>query len=384
MKVFVIGGGWRGTDCISDLIKANIISQVTVGDKQIEKVKERYAKQGIDAKVSFERCDIYDHDGLVRLIRGYDVAINCAGPFYLTAGKATKAAIEARVDYIDICDDVEGTQQTIALDQEARKAGVTVITGLGIDPGTCTMLAKYGANKLDKVDKIAIRWVASLVDPAGFASGEHVMHMLTGDCPQYLDGQLVYVPAGSGVEPHEFPEPLGKCEVYYVAHAEVITLPRAIPGVREVTQKGGLVPVWINQVYRDEAEAGLTSEKPLKVGEIEVVPHDVLMACRRAFPFKRDLTSVPTATSVDILVEGWKGGEPISYSYNFLAPKDAGVTGTSASIAAQMLCSGQIKVKGVYSAEQCIEPEAYFKELAKRNFPITIRETISKPFELLK
>jgi len=61
-------------------------------------------------KVSLRKIDVNDHNGLVSTIKDADVVINCAGPFYKTAVAVARAAVVAKVNYIDICDDYEATE----------------------------------------------------------------------------------------------------------------------------------------------------------------------------------------------------------------------------------------------------------------------------------
>jgi len=51
-----------------------------------------------------------------------------------------KAAVEAKVNYIDICDDYEATEILFAseIDNAAKEAGITVLTGMGSDPEQTT------------------------------------------------------------------------------------------------------------------------------------------------------------------------------------------------------------------------------------------------------
>ena len=133
--------------------------------------------------------------------RGADVVINCAGPFYKTAVAVARAAVEAKVNYIDICDDYEASDILFAsdIDKAAKEAGITVLTGMGSDPGTNNVMVKWYANQLDRVDEIHLFWVVSIAELAG-AAWDHSLHMTIGKIPQYLDGKLEYVEGGTGEE----------------------------------------------------------------------------------------------------------------------------------------------------------------------------------------
>ena len=75
------------------------------------------------------------------------------------------------------------------IDQMAKEAGITVLTGMGSDPGTNNVLVKWYADRLDSVDDIYLYWVVSIAELAG-AAWDHSLHMTLGKIPQYIDGEL--------------------------------------------------------------------------------------------------------------------------------------------------------------------------------------------------
>jgi len=207
-------------------------------------------------KASLTRIDINDHHGMVDAIRENDVVINCAGPFYKTAVAVARAAVEARINYIDICDDYEAAAILFSsddIDKAAKEAGVTVLTGMGSDPGTNNILVKWYASQLDRVDEIHLFWVVSIAELSG-AAWDHSLHMVTGKIPQYLNGKLEYVDGGAGEETAQFLEPLGACVVRYVGHPQPITIPRYIEGVKKVVIKGALIPLWVDELIKEQKE----------------------------------------------------------------------------------------------------------------------------------
>jgi hypothetical protein len=141
--------------------------------------KTMFLKQGakcvLKGPAVAENADKIEIDnGLVKIIKDADVVINCAGPFYKTAVAVARAAVEAKVNYIDICDDYEATDIlfTSDIDQAAKEAGITVLTGMGSDPGTNNVIVKWYANQLDRVDEIALFWVVSIAELSGAAWDE--------------------------------------------------------------------------------------------------------------------------------------------------------------------------------------------------------------------
>ena len=257
MRALVLGGaGGMGQGVARDLIKQQQVTDVVLGDLYPD--PERLAPKLRDSeKVNLIKMDVNDHDGMVNTFKEIDVVINCAGPFYKTAVPVAKAAVEAKVNYIDICDDYEGTEILFnsEIDKMAREAGITVLTGMGSDPGTNNVLVKWYADRLDSVDEIYLYWVVSIAELAG-AAWDHSLHMTLGKIPQYLNGELVHVEGGTEVVAEEFLEPLGTCHVRYVGHPQPLTIPKYIKGVKNVIIKGALIPQWVDELIKEQKDTG--------------------------------------------------------------------------------------------------------------------------------
>jgi lysine 6-dehydrogenase len=381
MRAIVIGGtGGMGQGVARDLIKQEKITKVTLGDINIDPGRLQ-DKLRASEKVSLIRIDVNDHNGMVGAIRKNDVVINCAGPFYKTAVAVARAAVEARVNYIDICDDYEAVPilfSSADIDKAAKEAGITVLTGMGSDPGTNNVLVKWYASQLDRVDEIHLFWVVSIAELAG-AAWDHSLHMVTGKIPQYLDGRLEYVDGGTGEETAEFLEPLGTCVVRYVGHPQPITIPRYIEGVKKVVIKGALIPLWVDELIKEQKQTGFLSTEPLEVSGTKVTPYDLTLKLWDTIPKSRD--NGPAASGLKVIVKGERQGKRVTYTADIVGRMAPG-TGLPASIAALMMDAGDVTVKGVVAPEGCIDPEKFLAGLLQRGAQIHQTETIASMFAL--
>lgn len=381
MRAIVIGGtGGMGQGVARDLIKQEKITKVTLGDINIDPGRVQ-DKLRASEKVSLIRIDVNDHNGMVGAIRENDVVINCAGPFYKTAVAVARAAVEARVNYIDICDDYEAVPilfSSADIDKAAKEAGITVLTGMGSDPGTNNVLVKWYASQLDRVDEIHLFWVVSIAELAG-AAWDHSLHMVTGKIPQYLDGKLEYVDGGTGEETAQFLEPLGTCVVRYVGHPQPITIPRYIEGVKKVVIKGALIPLWVDELIKEQKQTGFLSTEPVEVRGTKVTPYDLTLKLWDTIPKSRD--NGPAASGLKVIVKGERQGKRVTYTADIVGRMAPG-TGLPASIAALMMDAGDVTVKGVVAPEGCIDPDKFLAALLQRGAKIHQTETIASMFAL--
>jgi len=380
MRAIVLGGaGGMGQGVARDLIKQQQVTDVILADLYPD--PERLAPKLRDSeKATLIKMDVNDHNLMVNKFKEIDVVINCAGPFYKTAVPVAKAAVEAKKNYIDICDDYEGTEILFNsdIDKMAKEAGITVLTGMGSDPGTNNVLVKWYADRLDQVDEIYLYWVVSIAELAG-AAWDHSLHMTLGKIPQYIDGELVYVEGGTEEVAEKFLEPLGTCHVRYVGHPQPLTLPRYIKGVKNVIIKGALIPLWVDELIKDQKNTGFLGTEPIDIKGTRVTPYDLALKLWETIPKGRD--NGPQSSGLKVIVKGERDGKKVTYTADMVGRMAPG-TGLPASIASLMMNAGDVTVKGVVAPEGCIDPAKFLGAFLKRGARIHQTEKISSMFEV--
>ncbi|MBU1399393.1 MAG: saccharopine dehydrogenase NADP-binding domain-containing protein [Pseudomonadota bacterium] len=382
MRALIIGGvGGMGQGVARDLIKQEQVTAVILADLYPDPGRLS-AKLRESEKITLIKMDVNDHDTMVTAFKEVNVVINTAGPFYKTAVPVARAAVAAKVNYIDICDDYEGTQILFnsEIDKMAKEAGITVLTGMGSDPGTNNILVKWYADRLDSVDEIYLYWVVSIAELAG-AAWDHSLHMTLGKIPQYIDGELVYVEGGTEEVAEQFLEPLGTCHVRYVGHPQPLTLPRYIKGIKNVIIKGALIPLWVDELIKEQKETGLLSTDPIDIKGTRVTPYDLALKLWETIPQGRD--NGPQSSGLKVIVKGEKDGKKITYTADMVGRMAPG-TGLPASIASLMMDAGDVTVKGVVAPEGCIDPDKFLGAFLKRGAKIHQTKKISSMFEVNK
>jgi lysine 6-dehydrogenase len=379
MRALIIGGvGGMGQGVARDLVKQERVSDVILADLYPD--QERLsAKLRESEKTTLVKMDVNDYDAMVTAFRDVDVVINTAGPFYKTAVPVAKAAVAAKVNYIDICDDYEGTEILFnsEIDQLAKGAGITVLTGMGSDPGTNNVLVKWYADRLDQVDDIYLYWVVSIAELAG-AAWDHSLHMTLGKIPQYINGELVYVEGGTDVVAEQFLEPLGTCRVRYVGHPQPLTLPKYIKGVKNVIIKGALIPLWVDELIKEQKDTGFLNTEPMHIKGVEVRPYDMALKLWETIPVGRD--NGPQSSGLKVIVKGTRNGDAVTYTADMVGRMAPG-TGLPASIAALMMDAGDVAEKGVVAPEGCIDPDKFLAAFIARGARIHQTETIASMFK---
>ncbi len=385
MKVKVLGGaGAVGIAVARDLLRNPLLEEVVLADVK-EDAARKAAASLADPRARWERVDADDPASLAKLMERGFVLANCIGPHYRYARRIAEAAIEAGCSLCDICDDYDAAEAVLGLDAAARRAGVAVVTCLGTSPGVTSMLARRGADQLDKTSEIHTCWAVGGSDPTGPSEIYHLAHICSGTVPQFLDGVLKQVPALSGTVEVEFPEPVGKLPLSYVGHSEPVTLSRFIPGVKTVTNRGGLFPPGLNDLVRTMRDFGLFADLPLVVKGTQLTPRDYVAAHIRVlleqFPDALGLAGVKGISVFRVEVIGTKGGKECRIAYSG-TNEVVTTTARSLSVGVQMLAEGRISAKGVMAPEACLAPGEFFERLAD-NGGISLSEEIQTRSRLL-
>lgn len=364
MKVIVLGAcADMAVPFLPALLREKDVTGVTLADRDAEGLR-RCLPVG-DPRCRVQVLDASRKQDLVEALRGHDVAAGFVGPFYRFEAPIARACIEAGCHYVSIADDYDAFLAVSALHEEARRAGVTVITGLGNSPGLTNLLALKGYQSLDRADRIHIAWTGGSDEDVGPANVLHVMHIFEGQTMQWRDGHPVLVPCGSDPREVTFPPPIGRQVVFVTGHAESVSLPRYLPGLQEVTLHGGIRPVWVARLATALGRLGLTSTD----------------ARRRALA--RLLSPVMGVFSMGgsadrsvfrIEVHGVREGRPAHRCYEGVGPI-AQITSMPLLEGVLAVGRGEVRRRGVFPPEGILNPDTFLPRVQARGVEIRTCET---------
>lgn len=255
-RVVVIGAsGDQGSVVARVLAEAEPELSLVLCARDAERIRARVPAAVRDG-AEVRALDVHDPRALADAIGGAQLAINLAGPAHRTAAPVLRGCVDAGVDCLDIQDDPEAVRATIALDEEARAAGVTVYAGCGTAPGLSSALAVDAVRQLDEVETLDCAWVVGDEGPRepGRATLEHLLHVAAGDCPRWEDGRERSVEPFGDTATFAIAG-MGDVTAYEVGHPEPLTFGRAWPQLRLARCFGALDPQPVNGMWRGLARA---------------------------------------------------------------------------------------------------------------------------------
>ncbi|RQD76241.1 MAG: saccharopine dehydrogenase [Candidatus Syntrophonatronum acetioxidans] len=366
MKIIFFGAtGDMGQRAVKELCSFPEISQVTVVARSRARYEKLLEKTGEGKeKLKLLEADINRIEDPGSLMGGHDLVANAAGPFYKYEGRLAKGAAAAGVHYVSICDDSDAVEEVFKMEEEINKKGILVLTGVGWTPGLSSLLARAGADSLDKVDKINISWAGTSDDASGIAVILHTLHICEGRIPSFLEGSWQMIPAGSGREKVRFPQPVGEIYVYHVGHPEPLTMPRYFPGISQVTLKGGINEDLLNRLAILLGKMRI-SRKGLTRDMLAHLVQKMLPLLRRA------AGAAPEESGIRVDLYGLSRGKKYGLTYSAAGPMDI-LTGVPLAVALREIARGKVKGTGVFAPEApgLLDPQVFFQELEKKGVEI--------------
>lgn len=367
-KIIVLGGcGAVGRIAVQTLATNDLIDELVIGDINLDAAQQIVTETDTD-KLSAVSVNAMSYDSVASAINGCDLVLNCVGPFFKTVKTILSAVIDSGINYVDICDDVDVTLELLGMDQAAKDAGITVLIGMGSSPGATNLLAKFAADTLlDKTDSIDIFHAHGGEPIEGEGVIGHRFHCMSIDIPMFLDGQLTHVNyfREDGIalrQTFDFPV-LGKnIQLYPYPHPEQVTLPRYID-VRQVTNKGTVLPDAYYSLTSDLCRLGMTSRDPLQVKGKSVEPYEFAVAyiLRERERILKETQFGTQRGCCSVVVKGEKNGSSEEYRFHMASGNQAlgEGTGIPAAIGVILLLQKKITAKGVLPPEACVNPEDF-------------------------
>jgi saccharopine dehydrogenase (NAD+, L-lysine-forming) len=403
MKVLIVGAGAQGHVVTWNLARCPEVSEIVLGDID-EGRAGAVADQVGGGKTRPIALDASSVEALKRAAAGAKLVMNATIPeFNMTI---LEACLSAGVDYQDMATGTlldktidEATLMQMELDDDFRKAGLTMLTCTGMDPGVSSTFAGNCYEDLDVCTDIHIRDYAVLESPVPLQMWSVWTYYTDCATPPltFQNGEYVRAEPFGLREYYQFPEPFGRGVVVAHDHEELSTLPRFLPkhsgdkGLRNVTFKLGFDEDALNA---DEAfvASGMASKEQVVVGGAEVRPIDVYCATLKPNPSPDEMRRLVEAGEIQdygiILCDAWgeKDGKPAKYNYSVFTPtiqwiteRIPGATSVSYGTSTPAAVYSEFLVKDVITQTGCVAPEilerpvrdAFIKELGRRGLRVT-------------
>jgi saccharopine dehydrogenase (NAD+, L-lysine forming) len=296
MRILLVGAGGVGSAITLIAARRPFVEHLVVADYDLGRAEKAVAAAG-DPRFVAAHVDATDEAAVRALLVEHRCAalLNATDPRFVMP--LFRAALAAGVDYLDMAMSLSrphpdrpyeevgvklGDEQ-FAMSGEWEAAGRLALVGIGVEPGLADVFARYAADHLfAEIHELGVRDGSNLaVRGHDFAPSFNIWTTIE-EClnpPVIWEKDRGWFTTEPFSEPEvfEFPDGIGPVECVNVEHEEVLLMPRWIDA-RRVTFKYGLGTEFID-VLKALHKVGLDSTRPVRVGDVEVSPRDVVAAC---------------------------------------------------------------------------------------------------------
>lgn len=382
----VLGAGRQGSASAYDLVVHGGAARLVIADSDGDAARRAAGRLNRllgEGKAEAAQVDAGDGAALHRFLEPLDAFV-CAVPYAFSL-PVTRAAIATATGMVDMGGHTDTVLAQLAMDPDARAAGVAIVPDCGMGPGMNNTLGLYAMELLQARGltprRVQLRDGGLPQDRSGpwsyrlFFNIEGLTNEYDGQALVIRDGRLAHVDTLTEVEVLEF-EQLGTLEAF-VTSGGTSTVPFGLLGLLESYDNKTLRYPGHLAAFKAFKDLGLFGREPRRVGEAEVRPRDFYHALLGPM--------LDTGGPEDICVlraraEGEGNGRRAAVTVDMVDRFDAAtgfsamerLTGWHASIMAALIAAGEVP-PGIHSIEKAVPAGRFMDEVRGRGFTWTER-----------
>lgn len=366
MKVLLLGGsGDIGFNVVQHLSSIKEISRLVIADNNITLSQDKLKHVDLKKDVYVIHINLDEEQSrLATIMKKADYVINCIGPFYHYGLIAAKAAVEAGVNFMDICDEYRAMEDIFSLKDLVQEKNMFLLTGMGWSPGLTNLAVKKIAHHLTEIHRLQISICSNSASLKSLGMITHLLYCRREKPFYYRDNRLVE-PEKPEEEKGivEFLPPFGEIMVNNIIHPELLTLPQNLPNLKEMTVRGSIIPSWLNSFAHRLVQSPLfQSDKYLEGLASQFYRYQLLFGQRNR-PF--------SALRIDV----WgREDEEERHRVFQMIERKGDMVGISLSTALLMLTDGSQRAPGIYAPESCLDADVFFDKIKEHGLEVQVEE----------
>lgn len=280
----VLGAGRQGTAAAYDLARLGEADFVVLADQSLAQAERAAARVNAligRAVAQAVQVEVQDEEAVVQMLTSFGIEVFISGVPYFFNLRLAHAAIRAHASMCDFGGNTEQVREQLALDGEAKAAGVTLIPDCGQVPGLGTSLCAYAMTLLDEPRDIIMYDGGIPLRPR--APWNYMLTFnIEGLTNEYFgttlflrEGKQLEMPCFEEYELLDFPAPIGQLEAFTTAGG-TSTMPWTYADRLRTLQNKTLR--WPGHYAQWKAfnDAGFFGLDPVEVDGVAVVPRHVL------------------------------------------------------------------------------------------------------------
>lgn len=380
----ILGSGMQGTAAAYDLALFGDAKEILMADMSLDQAKKSAEK--VNKLTNKDICkptqlDAQDGAILENFLQPVDVLISCV-PYWMHP-KVAPVAIKSNTHMIDLGGNTNVTWETLKFDEDAKKAGVSIVPDTGLAPGLVVSIAEYFIEHFDETESIKL-YCGGLPQnpkpPFNYKLAFHIEGLLTeytGKAIALRDGKICEIDTLTELETGLMTE-LGELEAF-VTSGGTSTAPYTWEGkVNNFEYKTFRYPGHCEKMklFKDY---GFWELEPINIKGVQLRPQDLFNQLMGEALKEDDRSDYVVIRGI---AYGKSGGRHKEMQLDILDRYDSKtdftamerMTGFSASIYAIEIANGNTQ-PGCLRYENAVSGTRFMAELSKRDINLNYWET---------
>lgn len=380
LRLGVLGAGQQARAVVDDWVRVSGASVVGIADRELSCARDLAARfSGAPGRLEATALDVRDAAQVTAWMRGFDAVLS-AVPYHHNL-ELTRCAIAARTHFADLGGNSALVDRQLALDGEAKAAGVVVLPDLGVAPGLAGLLGADLVRRLEPPRRLHLR-VGGIPRARCEPMNYRLVFSVSGLINEYIEpcrvvreGKIAEVPGLSELESIVFPEPFGELEAFQTSGGTSTLVDSLVNEVVELDYKTIRYPGHRDQV-RLLADLGFFDSGARELPGGAVVPRELSeLLLTEALG-----ESAPDVLLMRLVARGLRAGLEVTLSEEMVVYADparglsamARSTGYTAALITAWLGKGELASPGVHRQENLVPAERVREALRARGLATTL------------
>lgn len=354
MTTFLILGGYGYT---GKLLARHLLAQsdarLILAGRNLEKAKA-FAYKLNNERVSAVRVDAANVDSLRDALRGVDMLL-VAAPTTRHARTIICAALDARVNYLDVQYSNKKLAVLKELAEEIERAGLCFVTEAGYHPGLPSAMVRYAASQLESIHSALTAGYLNMGKSLPYT--EAVDELMEG----FIDYEAQVYKNGAWTKPKQwdmrkfdFGPEIGKRTCYSMFFEELRNLPTMYPSLKDtgfyISSSNLLADIVIT---------------PIVMAGLKIAPKRGLRPLGKLMWWGMQQSPPPYLVALKVEAEGMKNGQQVRVDARIEHPD--GYELTAIPVVAYLLqyMDGSARCPGLHMMGQLADPIRLFRDMQR-------------------
>jgi saccharopine dehydrogenase (NAD+, L-lysine-forming) len=361
MTTFLVLGGYGYTGkLLAKHLLAQSNAKLILAGRSLEKARA-FADELKDERVSAACVDATDADSLRAALHNVDLLL-VAAPTTQHAGTVVRAALDARVDYLDVQYSSKKLTTLNELAPEIEQAGLCFVTEAGYHPGLPSAMIRYAAKNLDSIESALTAGYLNMGKSLPYS--EAVDELMEG----FIEYQAQVYKNGAWTKPKQwdmrkfnFGTEIGTRTCYSMFFEELRALPELYPSLKHT----GFYISGSNWI----ADLLIT---PIVMAGLKIAPKRGLTPLGKLMWWGMQQSPPPYVVALKVEAQGLKNGQQARVEARIEHPD--GYELTAIPVVAYLLqyMDGSARHPGLHLMGQLAEPLRLFEDMQKMGVRIIV------------